>query len=103
MESTYFYTFSTIAQTLAGAIALLAAFVLYWLQLLNAEIENNSKTLTGWVDHVIQHGPDQLAGQNAISLHRRGQYRQLLNKAKRTNIREDGWYRADIEQEMLPF
>lgn len=40
MENALFYTFSTIAQTLAAAIALLGAFVLYRLQSLSAEIED---------------------------------------------------------------
>lgn len=40
MENALFYTFSTIAQTLAAAIALLGAFVLYRLQTLNAELED---------------------------------------------------------------
>lgn len=39
-ETTLYYTFSTISQTLAGAIALLAAFVLYRIQLLNSEMDN---------------------------------------------------------------
>lgn len=39
MENALYYTFSTIAQTLAGAIALLAAFALYRLQSLDNIIE----------------------------------------------------------------
>jgi len=39
METAVYYTFSTISQTLGSAIALLAAFVLYRLQLSNAEIQ----------------------------------------------------------------
>jgi len=37
-ETAFFYTFSTIAQALAGAIALLAAFVLFKLQSMDAEM-----------------------------------------------------------------
>ena len=37
-ETAFFYTFSTIAQALAGAIALLAAFVLFKLQSIDAEM-----------------------------------------------------------------
>jgi hypothetical protein len=44
MENALFYTFSTIAQTLAATIALLGAFVLYRLQLLGAELENAAST-----------------------------------------------------------
>ena len=42
MENALFYTFSTIPQVLAAAIALLAAFVLYRLQTINAQIEEKS-------------------------------------------------------------
>lgn len=45
MENALFYTFSTIPQTLAAAIALLAAFVLYRLQSINTEIEEKSLTV----------------------------------------------------------
>ena len=44
MENALFYTFSTIAQTLAAAIAILGAFVLYRLQSLSAEIEDAALT-----------------------------------------------------------
>jgi len=40
VETTLYYTFSTISQTLAGAIALLGAFVLYRLQSLGNELED---------------------------------------------------------------
>lgn len=40
-----YYTFSTIAQTLGAAIALLGAFVLFRLQSLNAEMEGSSELL----------------------------------------------------------
>jgi len=39
LEEAIYYTFSTIPQVLAGAIGLLAAFVLYRLQKLNKEID----------------------------------------------------------------
>ncbi len=42
MENAFFYTFSTIAQTLGGALALLGAFVLYRLQGLSAEIDHSA-------------------------------------------------------------
>ncbi len=45
MENALFYTFSTIPQVLAGAIALLAAFVLYRLQTINSQIEEKSSTM----------------------------------------------------------
>src|SRR5882762_587970 len=43
MENTLYYTFSTIAQTLAGAIALLGAFILYRLQKLNNGLDDHAK------------------------------------------------------------
>lgn len=39
-ETTLYYTFSTISQTLGGAIALLGAFVLYKLQTIYSEMDN---------------------------------------------------------------
>lgn len=57
VDSALLYTFSTIAQALGGAIALLAAFVLYRLQTIVAEMREDSrcfldlqitKTREGW-------------------------------------------------------
>jgi len=49
LETALYYTFSTISQTLAGAIALLGAFVLYRLQSIAAEIEDSSlKTVNSY-------------------------------------------------------
>ena len=45
MDTALYYTFSTIAQTLAGGIALLGAFVLYRFQLLAGSIEDTSEYL----------------------------------------------------------
>jgi hypothetical protein len=45
MESALYYTFSTIAQTLAAAVALVSAFALYRLQSMNAEIAERSSTV----------------------------------------------------------
>ena len=45
MENALFYTFSTIPQVLAAAIALLAAFILYRLQATNSQIEEKSSTV----------------------------------------------------------
>ena len=42
MENAFFYTFSTIAQALAGAIALLGAFVLFKLQHIDAELTEHA-------------------------------------------------------------
>jgi hypothetical protein len=45
MENALLYTFSTIAQTLGGAIALLSAFVLYRFQSLDASMAKEAKEL----------------------------------------------------------
>ena len=45
METALYYTFSTIAQTLGGAIALLGGFVLYRFQLLARSIEDTAEYL----------------------------------------------------------
>ena len=45
-----YYTFSTIAQSLAGAIALLSAFVLFRMQAIHGEIERRSDELLNVVD-----------------------------------------------------
>ena len=41
METALYYTFSTVSQTLAGAITLLGAFVLYRFQLLDRDINES--------------------------------------------------------------
>jgi hypothetical protein len=45
MENALYYTFSTIAQTLAGAIALLAGFVLYRLQILSVALDKHANVI----------------------------------------------------------
>lgn len=45
METNLYYTFSTIPQTLAGAIALLGAFLLYRLQSIKIDIEEKAEVL----------------------------------------------------------
>lgn len=45
MENALFYTFSTIAQTLATAFALLGAFVLFRIQQIAATLENTSRVV----------------------------------------------------------
>src|SRR5439155_13188719 len=46
MSNALYYTFSTIAQTLAGAMALLAAFLLYRLQVLNRAIDSDAERIS---------------------------------------------------------
>src|SRR5882762_7665944 len=51
MENTLYYTFSTIAQALAGAIALLGAFVLYRVQSIDRDLyEAADAVLMSWQD-----------------------------------------------------
>lgn len=46
MSNALYYTFSTIAQTLAGAMALLAAFLLYRLQTLNQGMYEDAERIS---------------------------------------------------------
>jgi hypothetical protein len=66
MENALLYTFSTIAQALGGAIALLSAFVLYRLQSLDALMWQDSDDLSDAIPNgepQIQH--DQRRAQGA--------------------------------------
>ena len=45
MENTLYYTFSTISQTLAGAIGLLVAFLIYYLDRLDRRIRGHLEVL----------------------------------------------------------
>lgn len=45
MENALYYTFSTIAQTLAGAIALLGGFVLFRLQILGTALDKHANLI----------------------------------------------------------
>ena len=101
MENSFFYTFSTIAQTLAGAIALLAAFVLYRLQSLNAEIEIVGDRLAAWVDLACQQPPQQVINPSAFSLQGRNQYRELSALAERITVPAN-FDQAEFVRERLP-
>jgi uncharacterized membrane protein len=76
MENALLYTFSTIAQTLGGAIALLSAFVLYRFQSLDASMAKEAQELR----------PEfQMAGGNAAEYDRiesAGDYKELLESIK---------------------
>ena len=93
MINEIFYTFSTIAQTLAGAIALLGAFVLFRLQSLNAEIDDLAQRLSLPLQSVI--------GEEADILYRKGKFRELLNRFTGITIPQ-GTYNAELERERLP-
>jgi hypothetical protein len=97
LENTFFYTFSTISQTLAGAIALLAGFVLYRLQMLNNDIGNLGERLADWVDGIIQRKSNELPGK---ALFLEGKYSDLLELANQVTIPQN-YYRAKTERERL--
>ncbi len=72
MINELFYTFSTIAQVTASALALLGAFVLFKLQSLNAEIDVFASKIYDLGLSVI--------GENAREPYHRKNYRQMLEK-----------------------
>jgi hypothetical protein len=74
MINTIFYTFSTIAQTLAGAIALLGAFVLYQLQSLRSEIERDSYEIVEKCRNTVD---TQTGRGRTIDWYRAGEYRRI--------------------------
>jgi hypothetical protein len=97
ISNALFYTFSTIAQTLAGAIALLGAFVLYRLQSLRAQIDEDSESLSG----VYGSAGLELATVEAVrALHREGKYYEVLEFNSRIPIPAN-LYQADTEKSRL--
>src|SRR6266446_456701 len=94
--NTVFYTFSTIAQTLAGAIALLGAFVLYRLQSLSSDIERDSHTVE--LNHTVERSVRPFlrrfgrnGSQPCIEFWRKAQQRQntLLERAQSRHMSHD--------------
>jgi hypothetical protein len=73
-ETALYHTFSNIAQTLAGLFALLAAFVLYRLSILNDEM--------GWNGAVLAEG---IKTDEVRTLNGEGRYQELLDLAARSN------------------
>jgi hypothetical protein len=71
VATTLYYTFSTIAQSLAAAIALLATFVLFRMQTLQAEIERRS-------DALLEFGFDTSVKSAAKDAQARGDVRSVL-------------------------
>ena len=92
MSNALFYTFSTIAQTLAGAMALLAAFLLYRLQTLNGTIERDAERISLAIEGL--HG-------RARQFFDDGQYKELLAAAAQVAF-PPGHYRAETERTRLP-
>ncbi len=70
METALYYTFSTIAQTLAAVIAILGAFALHRLQTMNAEIGERSATLV--------RAPGGAHGHGVRELHVHGKFDEVL-------------------------
>jgi hypothetical protein len=75
METALYYTFSTVSQTLAGAIALLGAFVLYRLQMLSTDINDSA-------DYIGRHVPDGGARRNIEVAVWQGQLDQVSKLAE---------------------
>ena len=84
MTNTIFYTFSTIAQTLAGAIALLGAFVLYRLQSLRSDIEIDSGEIVQGYPAIVHYVHAEHSSEVVImnDWHRQGEYRKVLEFGK---------------------
>lgn len=88
MVNSLYYTFSTIAQSLAGAIGLLGAFVLFRLQSLKGEIETDARQISTVVDSV-------LGGDDARNLFRNGRYRDLLKRLGEITVQQSTYQCAD--------
>ncbi len=79
MENALFYTLSTISQTLAGAIALLGAFVLYRLQILKVDEGNSAAAI---YTHAQAAGATQDQVNRIRELQLTGRYSQLLQLSR---------------------
>jgi hypothetical protein len=95
--NTLFYTFSTIAQTLATAIALLAAFLLYRLQVLGSQIEDNISRIAIPLGMIFQ----DKEPNRVEDLQRSGQHEKILQLANSTPF-PSNYYQATIERALLP-
>jgi hypothetical protein len=88
-----FYTFSTIAQTLAAAIALLAAFLLYRLQVLVSEIDDNFDRICRPLEF--------LQGYKVRNMNYAHDYYAVLKLADETQFPKDS-FTAEDERTRLP-
>lgn len=93
MINALFYTFSTIAQTLAAAIALLAAFLLYRLQLLFADINDNFNSICVTLESSHHDKVRNIRYEN--------DYNAILKLASET-LYSQGNYKAEDERARLP-
>jgi hypothetical protein len=96
METTLYYTFSTIAQTLAGAIALLGAFILYRLQKLNNGLDDHAKFIRKQYSE-----EEDLIFLNSFIV--KGEYKKFLKytRARPLNaVTDEGSYLTDVQLKM---
>ena len=82
-ETDIYYTFSTIAQTLAGAIALMGAFFLYRMQTLTVRIIADSKDVMQCYFYTNDSPQFEM-------LHREGKYLEIYELSGRLGKRENG-------------
>jgi hypothetical protein len=98
MENTLYYTFSTIAQTLAGAIALLGAFILYRLQKVNSGLDDHAKFIRKQFSE-----EEDLVFLNSFIV--KGEYKKFLKyiRAKAGGVginQEEQSYLTDVQEKM---
>lgn len=69
METTFYYTFSTIAQSIAAAMGLIGAFVLFRLESVNAQIEEATEKIIRYLDSTsyTRAGLDAILALNSYS------------------------------------
>jgi len=78
LETALYYTFSTIAQTLAAAIALLAAFVLYRLQSINSGIEDSALN--------VQQSYPPAQSELLIPMLMQGRYQEIFDYSEKNPV-----------------
>ena len=103
--NTLYYTFSTISQTLAGAIGLLGAFVLYRIQSLNEAMRNNSKVLKEKMPVIIAgyHKSDYINSVNAsldISFAKEN-YNEFIEIANNIKDENNKFFETDTAKNFL--
>jgi hypothetical protein len=102
MLNSILYTFSTIAQAIAGAIGLLGAFVLFKLHALSAQIETLAEKLAGPLGIWAQSTAAPSGADRAIrDLFLEGKYQELLDHSGWDALPK-GVYDANLEREKLP-
>jgi hypothetical protein len=94
MATSLYYTFSTIAQSLAGAIGLLGAFVLFNLQSINEEIERYASQIAT----VLSLGASDDEPKKML---RDRRYHELLERLS-TTVLAPSTYQCDDERVRLP-